>query len=128
MLGVWWLARPGTSVSGLYRSAPVDHGPITKLVTATGTLNAVISVDIGAQVTGLVSELHADFNSEVKAGQVLAVIDPMPYQAALKAAQAQLELAKQPSLSARPISRARSQPAIRQARSRPRTVTHPTRL
>src|SRR5881392_1132284 len=87
-------------VSG-YLTANVTRGPITQLVTATGTLNPVVNVQVGSQVSGNIAKLFADFNSEVKAGQTVAQIDPMLFQAAVTQAegdvanaQAALELAK----------------------------------
>jgi HlyD family secretion protein len=84
-----------------FQTATVTKGPITQAVTATGTLNPVVNVQVGSQVSGNISKLFADFNSQVKAGQVVAQIDPMLFQAAvtqaegdLASAQAQLELAK----------------------------------
>src|ERR1700751_2535411 len=84
-----------------YQTATVSRGPITQLVTATGTLNPVVNVQVGSQVSGNIAKLFADFNSQVKAGQVVAQIDPMLFQAAvtqaegdLASAQAALELAK----------------------------------
>src|SRR5256885_5318197 len=89
------------SSGGGYQTATVTRGPITQLVTATGTLNPVVNVQVGSQVSGNIQKLFADFNSEVKAGQVVAQIDPMLFQAAVTQAegdvantQAGLELAK----------------------------------
>src|SRR5213595_1241250 len=89
-----------SGVSG-YLTANVTRGPITQLVTATGTLNPVVNVQVGSQVSGNIQKLFADFNSQVKAGQTVAQIDPMLFQAAvtqaegdLANAQAALELAK----------------------------------
>jgi HlyD family secretion protein len=84
-----------------YQTANVTRGAITQLVTATGTLNPVVNVQVGSQVSGNIAKLFADFNSEVKAGQTVAQIDPMLFQAAVTqaegdvaSAQAALELAK----------------------------------
>jgi HlyD family secretion protein len=84
-----------------YQTATVTRGPITQAVTATGTLNPVVNVQVGSQVSGNIAKLFADFNSEVKAGQTVAQIDPMLFQAAVTqaegdvaSAQAALELAK----------------------------------
>src|SRR5213083_596685 len=89
-----------SGVSG-YLTANVTRGPITQLVTATGTLNPVVNVQVGSQVSGNIAKLFADFNSQVKAGQVVAQIDPALFQATvtqaegdLANAQAALELAK----------------------------------
>ena len=84
-----------------YQTAPVTRGPLTQLVTATGTLNPVVNVQVGSQVSGNIQKLFADFNSKVKAGDVVAQIDPVLFQATvtqaegdLASAQAALELAK----------------------------------
>src|SRR2546428_443865 len=69
-----------SSASG-YLTATVTRGAITQLVTATGTLNPVVNVQVGSQVSGNIAKLFADFNSEVKAGQTVAQIDPMLFQA-----------------------------------------------
>ena len=84
-----------------YQTATVTRGPITQAVTATGTLNPVVNVQVGSQVSGNIAKLFADFNSQVKAGQVVAQIDPALFQATvtqaegdLASAQAALELAR----------------------------------
>jgi len=89
------------SGAATYQTATVTRGPITQAVTATGTLNPVVNVQVGSQVSGNIAKLFADFNSEVKAGQTVAQIDPMLFQAAvtqaegdLASTQAALELAK----------------------------------
>jgi HlyD family secretion protein len=91
----------GRGGSAQYQTASVTRGPLTQVVTATGTLNPMVNVQVGSQVSGNIAKLFADFNSQVKAGQVVAQIDPMLFQAAvtqaegdLAAAQAALELAK----------------------------------
>src|SRR5437763_17021666 len=84
-----------------YQVATVTRGAITQAVTATGTLNPVVNVQVGSQVSGNIAKLFVDFNSQVKAGQVVAQIDPVLFQAAVTqaegdvaSAQAALELAK----------------------------------
>src|SRR6266699_2023845 len=84
-----------------YQTATVTRGPITQAVTATGTLNPVVNVQVGSQVSGNIAKLFVDFNSQVKAGQVVAQIDPALFQATvtqaegdLANAQAALELAR----------------------------------
>lgn len=64
-----------------YRTAGVERGLIESVVTATGTINPVVTVQVGAQVTGKIQSLHADFNSVVKTGDLIATIDPSIYQA-----------------------------------------------
>src|ERR1700730_8115389 len=102
LLIVLFVVRRCTSNSASsYQTATVTRGPITQLVTATGTLNPVVNVQVGSQVSGNIAKLFADFNSEVKAGQIVAQIDPALFQATvtqaegdLANAQAALELAK----------------------------------
>src|SRR3954467_7985538 len=102
LIAVALLVRKCTSASGVaYQTAPVTKGPITQAVTATGTLNPVQNVQVGSQVSGNIQKLFADFNSTVKAGQVIAQIDPVVFQANvnqaegdLANAQAALELAR----------------------------------
>ena len=75
-------------------TAPVTAGPIVRRIVATGTLQAVTTVDVGAQVSGSVQSLAVDFNSLVKAGQVVARLDPSSYDAQLREAQAALSQAE----------------------------------
>jgi len=77
-----------------YRSAAVERGPVISLVTATGTINPVVSVQVGTQVSGMIKSLHADFNSVVKAGDIVAMIDPEPFKARRDQAASNLEMSK----------------------------------
>ncbi|MGQ0553157.1 MAG: efflux RND transporter periplasmic adaptor subunit [Planctomycetota bacterium] len=69
------------AVAGGFRTAVVERGDLVVQVTATGTLQPVTQVQVGTQVTGTVAALFADFNSTVKQGQVVAQIDPAPFEA-----------------------------------------------
>jgi HlyD family secretion protein len=71
-----------------FETAAVSRGPIEAKVTSTGTVNAIITVQVGSQVSGTVSTLYADFNSVVKKGDLLARIDPSLFLAALEQAKA----------------------------------------
>lgn len=84
-----------------YKTAPVERGSIVSVVNATGTINPVVLVQVGSQVTGMVQSLHADFNSVVKKDQVVARIDPFPYRARRDQASANLANAKAAVLKAR---------------------------
>jgi HlyD family secretion protein len=77
-----------------YKTAPVERGSIVSVVNATGTINPVVLVQVGSQVTGMVESLSADFNSVVKKDQVVARIDPFPYRARRDQASANLANAK----------------------------------
>ena len=96
-----WLFRRGGGGGEVFRTSSVSRGAITQAVTATGTLNPVVNVQVGSQISGNVSKLYVDYNSNVKAGQVIAKIEPAIFKAAvtqaqgdLESAQAGLELAK----------------------------------
>ena len=71
-----------------FRTAKADRGNVTQRISATGTINALIQVPVGTQVSGVVTALHADFNSLVKKGQIIAEIDKTPWLTALKDAEA----------------------------------------
>jgi HlyD family secretion protein len=79
-----------TNEAPKFRTAAVDQGAISQVVLATGTLQPVITVTVGTQVSGTVSERLADFNDHVKTGQVLLRLDPRSLQARLRQARAQL--------------------------------------
>lgn len=73
-----------------YLTAKVTRGDVRDVVEATGTVNAVISVQVGSQVSGTIAKLNADFNSRVHKGEVIALIDPSLFEGALKQAKADL--------------------------------------
>src|SRR6266705_7054435 len=77
-----------------YFTVKVDRGDIREVVEATGTINAVTTVQVGSQVSGTISHLFADFNSRVKKGQVVAQIDPSLFEGALLQAKADYANAK----------------------------------
>ena len=82
-------------------TGPVTSGPIDRVIVATGTLQAVTTVDVGSQVSGNIQELDADFNSIVKKGQIIARLDPSLFQAQLEQAKATLEQARATAARAR---------------------------
>src|ERR1700682_1104502 len=75
-------------------TAKVERGEIHDVVEATGTINAVITVQVGSQVSGTIAKLNVDFNSRVHKGDVVALIDPALFQGALLQAAADLQNAK----------------------------------
>src|SRR5437588_2649837 len=75
-------------------TAKVERGDIHGVVDATGTINSVITVQVGSQVSGTIAKLNADFNSRVHRGDVVALIDPALFKGALLQAAADLENAK----------------------------------
>ena len=77
-----------------YFTAKAQRGTINDVVQATGTINAVITVQVGSQVSGVISKLYVDFNSPVKKGQLIAQIDPALFEGAISQAKADLANAK----------------------------------
>ncbi len=72
---------------------PLSRGAITRLVTATGTVNPVLTIIVGSYVSGVIQELSCDYNTKVKKGQVCAKLDPRPYQSVVNQDQANLDVA-----------------------------------
>jgi HlyD family secretion protein len=92
-----------------YRTAKVERGTISSLVTANGTINPVITVLVGSQVSGTIQKLYADYNSRVKKEQLIAQIDPAIFQAQVSQAKAKVENARASFLNAQAdIATARS--------------------
>ena len=89
----WHFMREGDDAPQ-FQTAPVTRGDLTQTVTATGTLNPVVNVTVGSQVSGRIIRINADFNSVVKADQVIAEIDPSTYEAQLLQTRANLSNAK----------------------------------
>jgi HlyD family secretion protein len=77
-----------------YRTAKVEKGEIVDAITATGTINAVSTVSVGSQVSGTIQQIFVDFNSPVRKGQVIALIDPRLLEAAVEQARANVNNAK----------------------------------
>jgi HlyD family secretion protein len=82
-------------------TAKVEHGDIHDVVEATGTINAVITVQVGSQVSGVIAKLFVDFNSRVHKGDIVALIDPALFQGAVQQAEADLNSAKANLLAAK---------------------------
>src|SRR4029434_722466 len=100
--GAWFYAQSRGNTPK-FRTAKVERGPLTATVSATGTLNAVVTVQVGSQVSGQIKELFADFNSQVKRNQLVARIDPEKFQAAVAQAKAQVDMAKANVLNQRAL-------------------------
>ncbi len=92
--GGWWWWQSNKDEDIAYQTSVVTRGDLVQSVTATGTLNPVLNVQVGSQISGNIQKLLADFNSEVKAGQIVAQIDPSIYQAVVKQAEGDLASAK----------------------------------
>ena len=92
--GIWWFMPKKASAEGRYATVALEHGAITQSVAANGTLNPVVLVSVGSQVSGIVSKLYADFNGKVKANQVLLELDPTLNRAQLQQSEANLASAQ----------------------------------
>ena len=77
-----------------YRAETVDKGTVSETVTATGTISAVTTVQVGSQVSGIISRIYVDFNSPVKKGQLLAELDPTPFKLQVQQRVADLQQAQ----------------------------------
>ncbi len=88
LMVVYYSRAEGKTPPVRYDTATVDRGPVVAKVTASGTLSALVTVQVGSQVSGRIQTLYADFNSHVKQGQLLAKIDPRLFQADVEKARA----------------------------------------
>ena len=102
LAGAWWWSQRGAGAAeGGYRTATVERGQVRVAISATGTLAAISTVDVGSQISGQVTDVLVDFNDRVEAGQVIARMDPATYEAqiiqgnaAINSARANLETAR----------------------------------
>jgi HlyD family secretion protein len=97
--GFYWFGNGGRKAS--FRTAPVERGDILSTISSTGTLNAVITVQVGTQVSGTIKELMVDYNSRVKKGMLIARIDPATFEAKVNQAKADLESSRAAVLNQR---------------------------
>jgi len=88
LLGGWWWKSRAADAAPKYRTAEVDRGSIESVVSATGTIRPVVQVQIGSQVSGTVERLYADFNSRVRAGQVILQLERSSFRARVVQADA----------------------------------------
>src|SRR5437762_2200562 len=89
--GWWFFLRNNDASAEEYLTAKIERGDIRNVVSATGTLQAVTTVQVGSQVSGTISALYADFNTNVKKGQVVAQLDPSILDAQLASQRANNE-------------------------------------
>lgn len=92
--GIWWYYWHNRSNGPVYETATVGRADLTQVVTATGTLNPVVSVTVGSQVSGIISKINVDYNSTVESNEIIAQIDPSLYRAAVEQAAADLANSK----------------------------------
>ncbi len=119
--GAWWW-RADVDDAPRWRTATTSRGPLVAVVSASGTINPVASVQVGSQVSGQLRDVLVDFNSEVRAGQVVARIDPETFRHRVRQAQADLDAARaqvavqQAQVSARRAELTRAEVTLADAR------------
>jgi HlyD family secretion protein len=98
--GAWWWSSQDKAGDVQYRSAKIERGNLQASVSASGAVNPVTQVSVGTQVSGQIKELYVDFNSEVKAGQLIAQIDPETFEFRVRQAMADVDAARAAVLTA----------------------------
>ncbi len=114
--GGWWWTQPSASDAVAWRTAALERGSLQATVSASGTVNPVTQVSVGSQISGQVRQVLADFNAEVKAGQLIAEIDPETYEYRVRSAQADVDAARATVLTAQ-ANAAASRAAISRAQT-----------
>ena len=113
VVGVFAAFRLTRKTEAEYFTAKVEKGDIRQVIEATGTINPVTSVQVGSQVSGMISKLYVDFNSKVTKGQVIAEIDPKLFEGAVLQAKADVQNA-QALLAAAKANLAKDQATLQQ--------------
>ncbi len=98
--GAWWYVQKQASGDVQYRTSKIERGSLQASVSASGAVNPVTQVSVGTQVSGQIKELYVDFNSDVKAGQLIALIDPETFEYRVRSAQADLDSTRAQVLTA----------------------------
>ncbi|MEO7774086.1 MAG: efflux RND transporter periplasmic adaptor subunit [Steroidobacteraceae bacterium] len=94
LASLWFgFGRAGTTAL-TYDTVVVDRGVVEKTVSTSGSVAALVTVDVGSQISGQILQLNADFNSKVKKGDLLAVLDPQTYKSRVRSAEADLAVAR----------------------------------
>ena len=118
LFGGWWASRGRGGMQ--YTTAEITRGDVSRAVTATGTVNPILTVIVGTAVSGIIQQLYCDYNTVVKVGQICAKIDPRPYQAVVDQDKAKLgvdraQLAKdEASLAYAAVTNQRDQRLLRE--------------
>ncbi len=98
--GYWWYNQKQAASDVQYKTSKIERGSLQASVSASGAVNPVTQVSVGTQVSGQIKELYVDFNSEVKAGQLIALIDPETFEYRVRSAQADLDSTRAQVLTA----------------------------
>jgi HlyD family secretion protein len=96
----WWWTQRSEAQAVSYRTAKIERGGLQATVSASGAVNPVTQVSVGTQVSGQIRDLYVDYNAEVKAGQLIAQIDPETFEYRVRSAQADLDAARANVLTA----------------------------
>ncbi|HXW70656.1 MAG TPA: biotin/lipoyl-binding protein [Methylocella sp.] len=92
--GAWFWIVHGAGNTSTYETHSIGFGVVERTISATGPVKALVTVDVGSQLSGLIAEMKANYNDRVKEGDLLAVIDRGPFEAAYASAAANLTIAK----------------------------------
>ena len=111
----WQLLKP-KAPKDPYRTEVVTQGDITKSVSASGSLQALVTVDVGSQISGQILQVFVDFNDQVRRGQVLATLDPQTYVSRLRQGQAEIQ-ARQASVAQAQAQAAEAQAAYNRTKT-----------
>lgn len=111
----WQLLKP-KAPKDPYRTEAVAQGDITRSVSASGSLQALVTVDVGSQISGQILQVFVDFNDQVRSGQVLATLDPQTYVSRLRQGQAEIQ-ARQASVAQAEAQAAEAQAAYNRTRT-----------
>ncbi len=114
--GAWWWSHSQTGAVVAWRTGQIERGALQATVSASGTVNPVTQVSVSSQISGQVRQVLADFNAEVKAGQLIAEIDPETYEYRVRSAQADVDAARANVLTAQ-ANAAASRAAISRAQT-----------
>ena len=90
----WRFVGKGENAKVTYETATIDRGVVERAISSSGSVAALVTVDVGSQISGQVAELHADFNTRVAKGDLLAVIDPQSYRSRVTSAEADMAVAR----------------------------------
>ena len=105
--------RGGPAVN--FETGVIDKGTVEKSISSTGSVAALVTVDVGSQISGQIAELHADFNTTVKKNDLLAVIDPQTYKSRVTSAEADLAVS-QANIGSQQASLRKAQTSLEQSR------------
>ena len=121
-VAAWAYSHSGADEASGYRFVTVERGDLESVVSSTGTLDAVTTVEVGTQVSGRIAEILVDYNDQVEKGQVIARIDSTLLELAVREAEANLERLEAQHAAGRARVRALEQ-ALRTTRSSPKSTS-----